>query len=404
MTAAPVRPTNRYPGLDGLRAVAATAVVATHAAFWTGNYTEDGVGRLLARLDIGVALFFVLSGFLLSLPMLRAAAEGRPQPRAAAYLWRRALRVLPVYWLTVAVSLLLLPVQPAVQLADWLRHFALLQVYGFGWFREGLTHTWSLCTEVAFYAALPFVIARLVRLVGPGPWRPWRVLGGLGVVVLAGLVWLAWTESDEQVVAPLNLWLPSFATWFGAGVAMAVLTVSAPDWRPTRRAHDLGSSPWTCWAVAAALFWIACTPVAGPVGLTAQSATEAVIRNLLYAGAAALAVWPLVFGDQSAGRARAVLSSAPLTRLGEVSYGTFLFHLPVLVGAYAVLDQPTFTGDPWRMGLISWIGGTLLAVVSYRLLERPMMRRWRNLVPDRAPAGAGSSAVTTAATATAPNT
>jgi peptidoglycan/LPS O-acetylase OafA/YrhL len=294
--AAPPTPVGRYPGLNGLRLIAATMVVLTHAAFFTGRYHEDGPGRLFARLDSGVALFFVLSGFLLSLPMLRAVAAGHPRPRTAAYLWRRALRVLPVYWLTVAAALVLFPGKDGAGAADWVRHLLLGQIYGWAWLREGLTHTWSLCTEVSFYAVLPLLVAGLALLSGDR-WRPRRVLAGLGVLMALGLVWLAWAESDDRISAPVNLWLPSFLPWFGAGMAMAVLVVTGRSWRPVRLAHDLGSSPGTCWAITGALFWIACTPVAGAIGLTGDAAGPAVIRNLLYTGAATMAVWPLVFGD-----------------------------------------------------------------------------------------------------------
>jgi peptidoglycan/LPS O-acetylase OafA/YrhL len=396
-----------YPGLNGLRLIAATMVVLTHAAFWTGRYAEDGPGRLFARLDAGVALFFVLSGFLLALPMLRAVAEGRPRPRTAAYFWRRALRVLPVYWLTVAVALVLFPGEHGVSAADWVRHLLLGQIYGWAWLRDGLTHTWSLCTEVTFYAVLPLVVAGLARLSGPGRWRPGRMLAGIGVAMVLGLVWLGWSETDPGLSAPLNLWLPAFATWFGAGIAMAILVATGRSWRPVRLAHDLGSSPGTCWAIAGALFWIACTPVAGPIGLTSSGAGPAITRNLLYAGAATMAVWPLVFGDQTAGRLRRLLACRPVAYLGEISYGTFLFHMVVLTAYYAVLDRPAFTGEVWSTALVGWVGGTVLAALSYRLLERPLMTRWRGLVPDRrarTPAGTGSSAATTAATATAPST
>lgn len=414
MTAAPLAPklppptgTMRYPCLDGLRLIAATAVVFTHAAFWTGHYQEDTLGRFLARLDSGVALFFVLSGFLLSLPMFKAIAEGRPRPRTAAYFWRRALRVLPVYWLTMAAALIfVVPGQPAATLEDWLRHLWLGQIYGYFQLRDGLTHTWSLCTEVSFYLALPFVVGLLAK-VTTDRWRPRRVLAALAALVLFGLVWLAWSETDRNLGAPLNLWLPAFAAWFGAGMAMAVLVVTGPTWRPVRVAHTLGNSPLTCWAAAGALYWIACTPVAGAVGLTQHSAGYSITRNLLYAGVATLLVWPLVFGDQRRGVLRRVLASRPVAYLGEISYGIFLFHLPVITWYYAIAEEPVFTGDVWAITALGWCGGVVLAAISYRLLERPLMNRYRRFVPDRTgrtPAGTGSSAATTAASATAPST
>ncbi len=375
-----------YPCLGGLRAIASTAVVATHAAYWTASYTPDTTGRALARLDIGVALFFALSGFLLSRPFLAAAAEDRPGPRPAAYLWRRALRILPVYWVAVVAALLFLPGNQGSGLSDWLRHLVLGQIYVRDALGEGLTHTWSLCTEAAFYLVLPAVVAGLLRASGRGGWRPARVLLGLAVLSLLGWGWLAWGWADTLVFAPIDVWLPSFAAWFGAGMAMAVLSVSPPDWRPVRRAHELGASPWTCWAAAAALFWIACSPLAGPLDLTPPDAVEAVTKSVLYTGIATLALWPLVFGPQSAGVTRRLLASAPARFLGDVSYGLFLFHMPLLVGLFAIRDQAAFTGSFTVVFLTTWCAGVLAATVAYRLLERPLMRRWRDLVPERAAA------------------
>ena len=378
MTAAP-----RYPCVGGLRAIAATAVVATHAAFWTGSYTPDPAGRALARLDVGVALFFALSGFLLSRPLFRAAAQQRPAPRTAAYLWRRALRILPAYWAAVVLALLFLPGNESSTLADWLRHLGLMQIYVRDGYAQGLTHTWSLCTEVAFYLVLPLVAACLLRSTDRAGWAPARLLAALAGVAVLGWAWLAWTWADPQVIAPLDVWLPSFAGWFGAGMAMAVLSVSPESWWPVRRAHELGSGLWTCWTGAAALFWIACSPLAGPLNLEPPTPAQAVTKSVLYTGVAGLALWPLVFGDQRAGATRRVLASPGVAYLGEISYGLFLFHMPVLVILYAGLNRPPFTGVLLVVLLVAWLGGALAAALSYRYVERPLMTRWRDLVPDR---------------------
>ena len=87
-----------FPALDGVRILAATAVVVNHVASKTGTSYVDGLAAsLLGHLDIGVAVFFVLSGFLLFRPFPQAAARGRAAPGTGAYLWRRALRILPAY-------------------------------------------------------------------------------------------------------------------------------------------------------------------------------------------------------------------------------------------------------------------------------------------------------------------
>jgi peptidoglycan/LPS O-acetylase OafA/YrhL len=389
-----------FPCLDGARALAATAVVVTHAAFWTGHYNAGLLGRALARLDIGVAVFFVLSGFLLSRPLFLAAVERRPAPRPGAYLWRRALRILPAYWLAVAAAFLLLPGNRASGPAGWLRHLALLQAYGTNWFGEGLSHTWSLTTEVAFYVVLPLAGAGLVRLARRRPERPTPVLIALGVAAVLGLGWLGWVWAARPSTAPLDLWLPGFAGWFGAGIALAVLSVSDPGWRPVRVLHALGSSLATCWSAAGGLFWIATSTVAGPISLTFPTPGQAVTRSVLYLGVATLVVLPLVFGDQTRGPTRMMLGSPPARFLGEISYGLFLFHVLVLAVGYRSLGMAPFTGNLVLVLLGTWLVGAALATAVHFLVERPL-RRWRGLVgPRRPPPEVVSRAATSEVTAT----
>lgn len=389
-----------FPALDGARALAATAVLLHHVAFWTGHYTPDLTGRIFSRLDIGVAIFFVLSGFLLSRPLFLAACEGRPGPRTAAYLWRRALRILPAYWLTVVAALLLLPQNDGAGPADWLRHLTLTQVYGTGHLREGLSHTWSLSTEVAFYLVLPVAGAGLVRLARHRPDRPAGVLLALALAALGGFAFLAWHWAARPFPSSgMDLWLPSYAGWFAAGMALAVLSVSDPAWRPVRLAAELGASLPTCWAAAGALFWIANSPVAGPMGLLEPTAAQAVLKSALYLAVAFLLVLPLVFGTPGHGWARRALASRAGHFLGELSYGLFLIHVVVLAGGFAVLDLVQFTGSVFWVGLAVWLLSTALAAALYVLVERPL-RRWRTVVPEsRVPGSPASSDEATAVTA-----
>ena len=397
----PVSRTERaFPCLDGARALAATAVVATHASFWTGSHTPDLVGRMFARMDVGVPIFFALSGFLLSRPLFLASARRSRPPRAAAYLWRRALRILPAYWLTVTAAMLLLPGNEDAGPGEWLAHLALVQNYGTTGFSEGLTHTWSLSTEVTFYLLLPLMAAGLVRLSGPRPERPTRILLALGAATLLGLLWLILVWTDRPLSSPMDLWLPSFAGWFAGGMTLAVLSVSDADWAPVRVARELGSSLPTCWLAAGALFWVATGPVAGPTDLAAPSPGEAVLKNVLYMGVATLLVLPLVFGDQTQGAVRRFLGGPIMSSLGEISYGLFLVHLPLLVGGYTLLGWQPLTGNLILVLTTTWLISVAVATAVYLLVERPV-RRWRGLIPERRDdAAETSSGAATAATAT----
>lgn len=397
---------DRFPALDGARALAATAVLVHHVAFWTGNYTPDPLGRVFARLDVGVPIFFVLSGFLLSRSLFLAAARGRPAPRTAAYLWRRALRILPAYWLTVAAALLLLPANADAGPAAWARHLTLTQIYGVGHLGDGLTHTWSLATEVAFYLLLPVAGGGLIRLARARPDRPVGVLVVLAGATVLGFAWVAWTWAVRPFpAAATDLWLPGYTGWFAGGMALAVLTAADPGWRPVRVARELGASLPTCWAAAGVLFWLATGAIAGPLGLAEPTAAQALVKNALYLEVAVLLVLPLVFGDHREGWVRPALASPAGRFLGEISYGLFLVHVVVLTGAYAALDLPLFGGSIVLVGLGVGAVSLLLAAALYLLVERPL-RRWRHLVPGRAPAApaSGSSAATTAQTETSAST
>jgi peptidoglycan/LPS O-acetylase OafA/YrhL len=388
-----------YPCLDGARALAATAVVGTHVSFWTGGDTTTLLGRAFARFDVGVPIFFVLSGFLLSRPLFRAAAERRPAPRPGDYLWRRALRILPAYWLTVTVALLFLAGNERAGVGQWVSHLLLVQNYATGPFAAGLSHMWSLSTEVSFYLLLPLVGAGLARLSGPRPDRPVRILAALGSAALLGVAWLIWVWTARPLPVQMDLWLPSFFGWFAAGMAFAVLSVSDPTWRPVRVVRELAASLPTCWTAAGVLFWFSTTSFAGPLDLAVPTPAQAVTKNLTYLGVAALLVLPLIFGDQQQGVVRRVLGGPLVTSLGEISYALFLVHVPVIVAGYTLLGQAPFTGNFLLVLISTWLISVALATAVYLLVERPS-RRWRGLVRDRSRRRSGRAAASTAETAT----
>ncbi|WP_116450505.1 acyltransferase family protein [Blastococcus litoris] len=370
-----------FPGLDGIRVLAATAVVLTHASFWTGTDPSLPADRALARLDVGVAIFFVLSGFLLGRPFFQAAARGQRAPRAAAYLWRRGLRILPAYWLAVVAALAFLPGNDSAGAGDWVRHLLLVQIYDSEPDAAGLTHLWSMCTEVTFYLLLPLLVAGLLRLAGG--WRPARILAGLAALAVLGAAWVAVVWQVQSTGSSLNVWLPAFLSWFAGGMALAVLSLCDDAWPLVRGVRDVASNAWTCWALAGALFWVACSPVAGPLTLEDPSSVEAVTKNLLYMGVGVLLVAPLVLHRRPLGVPGEVLGGRAARVLAETSYGLFLFHMPLLVGLYHLLGWQPFTGRFWFVAIVTWIGGTVLAAVCYVLVERPV-RRLRSLVPPQA--------------------
>jgi peptidoglycan/LPS O-acetylase OafA/YrhL len=386
---APGRPP-RFPLLDGYRAIAATAVVATHVGYQTGQGIHGALAPVLSRLDWGVALFFVLSGFLLYRPHVVAELTGRRPPSTPAYLWRRALRLLPAYWLVVAVVLVTLDANAGVARSgvEWARQVLLLQIYRPDHLVAGLTQVWSLCTEVTFYLALPvfgLLAARVLRGRRGDVLRGHLVLSAVLVVVAIG--WRVAANAGtvgEPGITPM--WLPGYLDWFALGMAAAAVnaylaTLKRGEPSRWRALDDLADAGLTCWALAAGLFWIATSPVGGPRDLSPITAWQDIAKHVLYGVTAIVFLLPGFFGDQRVGVVRRMLSTRPMQFLGEISYGIFLWHLLILRGVFLLLDEPLFAGGAWPIFLVTLAATVVVATASSRLLERPALRL-RRLVPD----------------------
>ena len=378
-----------FPCLDALRALGALAVVGTHVGFNTGRVSRGPFAASIARLDCGVAVFFVLSGFLLFRPYVLAALTlpvgSMPRPALGVYLRRRAVRILPAYWLAVSACMLLLPAIGAARgPAGLLRHLTLTQIYSVGIAHRGLTQTWSLCTEVAFYLALP-LLARVVLL---GGGRRWTVLS-LSVLGLASAAWNPLLNSTGLLdIRTAGLWLPGYLDWFLAGMALALAQVrlaggSVPG-RGLARLRELADSPASCWGAAVAVFAVATSPLAGPTTIRAvvdvPTSTTILVKNVLYLLLAVLLLLPMVLGPQEEGMLRRVLASRPLRRLGRGSYGIFLWHLGVLEVVIRLRHQQLFTGS-WLVGMAVTVPITVaIAEASYRFVEAPLLRGRRTAV------------------------
>lgn len=366
-----------FPSLDTMRAVGALAVLTTHTAFWSGGYAASGlVGPLLSRLDVGVAIFFVLSGFLLSRPWFVRAEKVSEGPSVGAYVWHRFLRIFPLYVLTVVIAYVAIPENHAASWAERITTIGLLNTIMDTPLPNGLGHMWSLAVEVEFYLVLPLlmwaVLGRSPRL------RPRRVHLALTVLVL---VWVAWYVMLAQTawISASRQWLPAYLAWFVIGIAFAHLhTTSAADARRLgllgRSVVQLGRLPGSCWAAALALLLISATPVAGPTFLGVPTAAgELATKSALYAAIAGLIVLPAVFSD-GAGRFERVFAHPWLRHLGLVSYGIFCLHLPVLHIVTAVCGFELFRGHGVEIWLLTFSISLVAAEGAYRLVEKPAQR------------------------------
>jgi len=385
------------PALDGCRAVAALMVLTTHVAFFTAAILWPGVGPMLARLDFGVAIFFLLSGFLLVTPWVRAALGAAPAPSTATYLLRRWARIVPAYWLVLIAAVVALPENRDVDPGTLAQYAALLQIYDNPNRLAGLTQMWSLAVEVAFYLALPLIGWWLVRRTATVR----SLLGAVLVLVPIALAfrWLA-TAGWPNPVA--GYWLLGYLDWFALGMAAAVIreaTALGLGNAATARVRAVAEDGWTCVICSTLLFVIACTPVAGPYTLGVLQPWENLIRHLLYAAAAAFALLPVFLG--AAGHpVRRALSVRPVAWLGRISYGIFLWHLLLMELIARALGLELFRGGFIVLWPLTFVSAVAAAWLSWVLVEQPL-QRWSH---RRSTGPTLTTATTTATTTTAADT
>ncbi len=334
---------DRVASLTGVRAVAALLVLGTHAAYTTGKYTHGFVGLVYSRMEIGVPIFFVLSGYLLFGPWVRAAAGGTDAPSIGRYAWHRVRRIMPAYVITVLAAFLIYHFRdggpnPGHTWVGLLRNLTLTQIYtnnyAFnGYLHQGLTQMWSLAVEVSFYVALPVLAWLLLVVVCRRRWRPWLLLTGLAGLALVSPLWMLLVHSTHFLPDGARLWLPGYLAWFVGGMLLAVLAAMGI------RIYGFVAVP-----LAVICYLIASTPIAGEPTTSPTGVGEALVKTAFYAVIATLVVAPLALGNR--GWYARLLATRPMVWLGEISYEIFLVHLVVMeIAMVEVLHWPVYTGS-----------------------------------------------------------
>lgn len=368
-----------FPGLDAWRGIAVALVVVHHAATLAGPERTGWLATPAACMDVGVAIFFVLSGFLIWRPYAVAHATGVEPQRARVFWWRRALRILPAYWLALTFFWWSGVIRPD-SFGDLLSHYTLLNVFRPSALFGGISQGWSLTAEVCFYLAVPGVSVLLRRGVAPGRVVPVRH----EVVVIAAVTAVAHafrilTHSVDWHVGPAELrgisylWLPTHMDLIAGGMALAVVwaarehrvVADPPD--PPGAAHagrpDAASAWWapvtsvmhhrlgvglTGMAAFVAYAWT----FGGPSVTSGYSILHLEVRQLTYLVVGLAAIGPLALATPGRGG-----RSARRGRLGwwagAMSYAVYLWHNDWMKRLVIEVGQRP------RRGLPAWVGSGL---------------------------------------------
>jgi peptidoglycan/LPS O-acetylase OafA/YrhL len=345
-----------YPALDGLRAVAITGVVWHHCL----PRPEPG---WLGRGHAGVPLFFALSGYLIT-TLLLAERRATGDIALGAFWMRRGLRIFPLYYATLAGFVLALA---AHEPSDATRHFAeslpFYASYTSNWFVDfDVAHpvwfafAWSLATEEQFYLWWPPFL-RLGERLGPAL-APLGLLLIVGVDQLAELgalgSWLARGSTGARVLTSV-----STAMLLGAALAWALAQPRGFAW--LRRALALPHATAIAAAAAAAWIW-----QPGP----------AIVLDLAFValvGAAAAA--------SGQGPIERALAARPLVYVGRVSYGVYLFHVPVLGSLERLF--PSLVEHPLGLFVSTGCLSLAAAALSHRYVEAPLLAIQQRFRPAR---------------------
>jgi peptidoglycan/LPS O-acetylase OafA/YrhL len=377
------------PGLTGLRALAAMLVVCFHVF----AYSRIERQVLLGFLDVtplitigwvGVDVFYVLSGFLITIHLAERLERGPLRQVYPGYLRDRILRVVPAYWAQIAV-LFALACWLTRQAPPWTHlipaHLVFAQNFTAGAHSAINGVYWSLPVEFAFYLVAPFVLLAVwpalldarglvrramgVAVAGLAISITWRILA-VRYYGDAGIPTLFWASAAH---------LPAAAEQFAMGMAAAMVFVARGEPDATRELR---------WALSSdILVLLGLAGLAGSmyvVDAWVGRYWKASILFYAWHSMASIPIALLVAGVAMRGRlARAIFENAPVVWLGTISYSLYLWHPMIAPYVARAVDAADWSYAGFAAVAIPAF--LLASAASYYLVERPFLRLKRRPAP-----------------------
>jgi peptidoglycan/LPS O-acetylase OafA/YrhL len=345
------------PALDGLRAVAISLVFLHHTAAFLAPSLQRWFfpGGFL-----GVDVFFVLSGFLITTLLLERHDRER-RPIRTFYL-RRALRLLPAL-IALLLANLLYAIVEGRGVGDAVRSIAVVLPYVTNWaelagvhISQYLTHLWSLAIEEQFYLVWPLLLFTALRV---WPSRSKLIWLALSIAVLAAAWRAALFESGDPWLR-IYIRTDARADSLAIGAALALMPRVWLARALSSRARSFAGS------VALAMVLVAAA------GLQPSAAVLYLGGFSVVAIATAVLIASVMQSESRLGR---VLGTRPLVLLGRLSYALYLWHFAI----FQVVAEHTIGWSSAARIPVAWALALIAAAASYRCIELPALALKRRL-------------------------
>jgi peptidoglycan/LPS O-acetylase OafA/YrhL len=386
---------------DGIRGVGMLLVFFTHL-FLLADPDPDSNMRafgwaapILGHIDLGLAAFFVLSGYLIARPFARAYVAGTRRPPLRDYVRNRVLRVVPAFYVFTVLVLLRFGLDGTLasgshNASSWLQvlgQFLFVQGQAGGPAAVPIGPAWSIGAEVGFYVLIPlsaFVAYRVgARLRGPGS-RAAVALAAIAALTFVSIAARAYEKFDfTWLTSP-----PAIMYVFMPGVAVAIVE---PLLARRVRGNARLARP-VAWAAFAAAAVAAFAYAASDYDVRQTPIHHALGQRALLA---ALCTGALIFGlvvlQLGTGRAPRLFGNRLMQWMGARSYSFYLAHFWILLEIDHALGEGQSIAT--RAAIMAAVGlpvTTAIAALSYRFVERPFLERKRRPV-TRGPGGGGAA-------------